>query len=856
MSNDLIILKNSSYARGRKYIVDAEEIMYNLRTILESAGTGSVTEIIEATGQVYNPLITTQLLNGITQLILASNYFKDIGTQNDIILDAYTPGYGVPTQYIHNMTVKFRPSISNTGATTISFRGLSSTKPLLTDTYSPLSSGSLLPTLDYSATYNEDYDAFILSSTIEDSGSIAMQEIRNLVESAGLTFSVALEQQLAQAVAIYSLQQTYECVSTGSDIPINNYVLRPINSFFQIPSYTNGMVIRFRPTFSNSLPNPTVQIYGMTRCPLLYADGDSIPVDSITNFYDVVVKYDNGSFYLVSNGLSSLKLQDGPVVTSISNDTSLANQSPSSVPTEFAVKSYVDAKSNATRAYAVSSGRADSYGRADFFSIDPDNSSVLNILAGTVGQPSYETMVSLSNAEASPNKAPTFDPDEEEYIYYTLANCFDGNNETYYETEDTGSDVQGQPDPMHEGEYIVMPNFVGATGLVRDISKVRLLANDASTMPTSVFFQYSVDGGTTWQDVGTEIYEEVDGGGIIHQKVRRDIYYLDINSGQYTDVDVEIFPYADNAHPEYGLQYPYDVRCYAYEFTNANSGWQLVNYQFCYASEEIPPLVVTFADGTSRVTNDKTTLSVSGYNGTLTVVENQGGAFELVEPGLYVESYTQPTVVDGLHWVKIGGNTITTYLYTENIDTSVIEESEVNYVKIGTVDVLNGDITGIHPAAFNGSYQEANITLDNPTVITHNINSLNSAKFFLTCVGADGGYVDGDTVELTTQAVDVDISSMATVSTQLTGTSLTFAPITIGGVDYNISFSPDPHTHTATSTVSNTSAFVPTYRVVSSGLTSALLRYNAIVLPNKNTGSLFTINANAWRLSIVCTRSF
>ena len=86
MSDNLIILKNSSYAKGRKYIVDAEQINQNNRAILESVGSTSIKSVIESTGQIYNPLQSDQLLNSIVQLIVAANYFKDTGTVNNIIL--------------------------------------------------------------------------------------------------------------------------------------------------------------------------------------------------------------------------------------------------------------------------------------------------------------------------------------------------------------------------------------------------------------------------------------------------------------------------------------------------------------------------------------------------------------------------------------------------------------------------------------------------------------------------------------------------------------------------------------------------------------------------------------------------
>lgn len=873
--NSLIILKNSSYAKGRKYIVDAEQLMTNFKILLESSGSVAITDIIESTGQVYNPLDTTQLLDAITQLILAANYFKDIGTMNNVVLDSYTPGYGVPTQYIHNMSVKFRPASANTGDTTLAFSGLSGV-PILSDTYEQIAPGTLVPSNDYVAVYDENRGAFILTSTIEDSGSLALQEIRLLVESSGIPYSAALAQQLMQAVSLYAVQHSYQCVSNATNINLNNYVLQPYASFSQIPYYTEGMVLRFRPTFNNTLTNPTVQVYGMTKCPLVASDGDTLPVGSITTNFDVLVRYSNGSFYLVSNGLSSLKLQEGPVITKVSNDTSLSNSNVSSVPTEFAVKSYVDAKINSTKKYAVASGKSDSNGRANFFEKTDD--SVLTILAGENGQPSYSTLVSLSNAVASPNRDPEEDPEEEgEYIYYTLANCFDGNNETFYETKDTGSTVSGIPDPMHEGQYLTWPNFVGATGLEENVQKVRLLGNDSTTLPRSVFFRYSIDGlpvyiddgtGTQilnpnkeWLDVGTETYEEATPDGQIVVKIKRDVYPVEFNSGEFSNINVSITPYIDPVHQELGISYPYDVACYANEYTNTERGWQLVNFEFCKASEEIEPLVLTYANGTTEVVTNKAQLSTSDISGTsATVIKMYGGAFDIIDTANYIESYVEPIPVDNLHWVKLNSGNITTYTYDE-VEDEDTQETEIlrreeQYVKVGTVDLDgNGNIIGLHPAAFNAEYVESNISLTSPVVINHNIGSLNNAKMYIVCDGADGGYIKGDSIELTTQAISIT-PDLFSVNTSVGTTDITIDPVNIGGVDYSITYSPNPHSHTATSTVTTSSSASPAYRVVSSGYNVAILRYNNIVLPNKNNGNLFTINPLIWKLNVVCSRSF
>lgn len=846
-------LKNSSYAQGRKYVIDAEVLNELFQRVLDSVGTSSIQSVIEATGQIYNPLKSDQLLNAIVQLVLSANYFKDIGVANNVILDAYNVGYGIPTQYINNMSVKFRPKFQNTGATRISFNNMSSV-PLITDTYEELESGYLLPTLDFVAVYSEEKGAFILSSEIQDSGALAITEIRTLVESTGLKFSEALRQQLEQAVALYSLQQTYTCVSTQTQIQQNNYVLEPIDKFTKLPKYTNGICIRFRPSFSNTLVNPYVQVQGLGKFPLLSSNGDTIPEGSISTDFDVVVKYENEVFYLVSNCYSSIKLQNGPVVTSISNDVSLSNSSDRSLVTEYAVKTYVDSKVNAKKKYAVSSGKEDEKGKASFFEKTTD--TVLTILAGKVGSKDYESLVSLGNAIASPSKDSEYDPEEEETITFGIENCFDGNNETYYETKTVGSDVAGHRDMSEEFEYDVEPCFIGATDLEEPINKVRILGHSSSTLPRSVFFKYSTDG-VNWNYVGTETYQKATPSGDIETKILPKIYSLNYESGSYSDIDVSITPYVDPLNPELGSLYPYSVKCFAYEFADPLNGWQVTSYEFCKETNiEIPPLVLTYDDGSSEVISDKSTLSIDGITTQEAVVlKVQGGSFEIINSDLYSESYEEPiNKQDGMYWAKLSNAGVETYLFSEDEDTGDVYKDRIEFVKLGTITIQNGIISELHPSVFNGEFMDNDIDLNNVISIDHNIGSSNTSRAFIVCQNPEGGYIKGDTVELVTQALSVN-PNLFNVTTNVLDTNLSFEDLSIGGEDYSINCTTNPHSHSANSELS-ISGNPFTYRLVVSGYNTITVRYNEIVLPNKNNGNFFTVTPENWKLSVICSRSF
>lgn len=854
MSDNLIILKNSSYAKGRKYIVDAEQINQNNRAILESVGSTSIKSIIESTGQIYNPLQSDQLLNSIVQLIVAANYFKDTGTVNNIILEPYTAGYGTPIAYVQNMVIKFRPSTQNTGPTLISFKGMSSV-PLLTDTYVSLPSGSLSANSDFTAVYDESRNAFILSSTVEDSGSLALQEIRRVIESAGIMYSESIDRQLLQAISLYSLQSTYKNTSTGANIISNNYILEPYSSFQQIPGYTDGMVIRFRPVFANTLINPTIQIGNLQKVPFLSSNGDNIAVGALSVNFDVVVRYLNGAFYLVSNGMSSLRLQNGNYVTGISNDPSLTASSSTNLVTENAVKVYVDSRVQDGNQYVVVSGKTGIDGRSAF--IDKTTDASITVLAGESGKPSYTNLSTLANSEASEAKEPTVDPeDPEETITYSLSNCFDGDNTTYYETKLQGSIVAGIKNAEKEYEYTTMPCFIGSGPLTKTISRVRLLGVDSFSSPSEVFFQYSFDG-VNWKNVGTYpdcLYNEVNDSGVVITKCKPTIYQNPVTSGSYTDIDITFKPYIDETDITKGVSSePYYFRCYASSFTGVE-GWKIISFEFCESSDEIKPLVLSYANKLVEVITTKLSCAIPVItDGSYVIIKTYGGGVYALESSLYVESSQTPTNIEAnIHWVKPLNGKIQTFI-GESEDDGSVSLREANFIKVGYVEVLGGKITKAVSSAFGTKYTKDNITLVNPVVVEHNMGSLSKAESYIVCTSADLGYSIGDSIRLSNQYIMIDSSGL-TGNTSIDSTNLSIGSHTIADVEYSHTITPNPHTHTATTTVSG--KIKPSYITVSCGLNEARIMYSAIVLPNKNTGELQPITESRWKVSITCERNF
>ena len=859
----LIILRNSNYVN--KHIIDAEEIMANFRTVLDSAGSASFQDLIEATGQTYNPLVTNQLINGIVQLIVASNYFKDIGTPNNIVLDAYTSGYGIPTQYVQNMTIKFRPAYSNTGNVLLSVKGLSPVR-LLTDMGNELSSGSLVTTQDYSAIYDASKSAFILSSSFEDSGSQAIDAIRVLVESLGISFSTASSSQLAQAISTYALTTSYDTSYTDTDKAQSNYVLKPFGNLIAPTTYENGMVLRFRPAYENTLQNPTAQIVGLPKCRIYASNGDSVQVGDLNTEADVLLRYLDGSFYLVSNRVNSIQLGDGVSVNKITNDVSLSDGSITSLPTEYAVKEFVEARVNAQRKYSVVSGK-ETNGVPSFLQKYSDTS--LNVLAGESGKPSYHNLVNLSNVIAAPNKPnDTSDPDD--IITFTPSNMFDGDNSTYYETLAQGSDVIGVKDPI-SGEYTKEPAFIGAKGLTENVARVSILGNSYSTSPQTVKFQYCTTYSDAvedneWQDIG-EIEEYLDVDGIMKKRVIPEEHLFPFSSGTPSVIELENFvPRTDATDINSVPVYPYAFRVVPTEFTGTNVGWEVVTFGLQVQDKPVDPLIISYADGSIDYVTEQSIVSLDSdlIAGDYWLIKYKNSAYDYVLQSSLYEGFDAPlNPVEGNLWTKITSTGIETYYYdavSEDEDGNPTSFAWVptNYVKLARVVVggtaPNLNIVSFSPLAFGGKFTQKNVSFaSSPMSFTHNIGDSSTTKISITCISNDGTYTPGDTVELSNYALMLDTTGL-NVSTSVGNTSISIDPHTVGTDTLTHTVTPNPHNHTATSTVSGSTT--ASYVTAVSSVNTATLLYKNIALPNKSTGVVTPINTSRWKLSITCERTF
>ena len=340
------IFVNSNYTN--KHIVDADKLNENFEYLLNQIGGSPIKNLILSSGQSYNESNVNQIITAIIQYILAGQYFIDESElANNIILAPSVSSYSVPAVYVDKMEFLFTPAFSNTGAVTMIFKGFdtySSTKPLLSRTGSNLTDNTILAGNTYAVHYDANIvsgGAFVLGSlrsTSASGSSDASTSLEYLLETLNIEYNRDLVTQLAQAVSEYSLLISYNDISTFSDQTSSLYRVKPfpkegsnVVSVENPFEYYNGMTIRFKPSFSNA-QGASLIIDGFSSSVEIRNIDDSVTeAGDICQNVDVVVRYYNGKFYIVSNKQSTLSLTYGVKVNGIEDTlSSSSNKLPTS----------------------------------------------------------------------------------------------------------------------------------------------------------------------------------------------------------------------------------------------------------------------------------------------------------------------------------------------------------------------------------------------------------------------------------------------------------------------------------------------------------------------------------------------
>ena len=401
-NTDLIILKNSNPLN--KYPVDADELNHNFRVLALQQGQAAVQQIIESSGQVYTPIIDNQLAIAVAQYVFSCTLMDDKGTGNTYKLYP-RDGFSAPYRYTYGMEVSFIPSRTNTGPMTLQIENLAA--------YPVLSSGNPVPagflslnaitTFRFYGTYWQQvtYGGGGSSSSgtggseSDTSTSTLYNQIREVVVSAGMGFDQTDTTLLSKAIAQYVARSVFSAVYEDA-----TYKLTPFGDQYAPEAYTDGMLVAFTAPETNQYANPNITIGSLMPIELRDYNSASLEENAISAGEFVLCQYvasDSAPYFIMlSQHKEALSLANGYKVSSISNDGALTEASQTALPTEYAVKTYIDNKVQATKENLIISGYGSENTAATasvVFSGNPANNSTL-----TVGTTTYKFVSALADA--------------------------------------------------------------------------------------------------------------------------------------------------------------------------------------------------------------------------------------------------------------------------------------------------------------------------------------------------------------------------------------------------------------------------------------------------------------------------
>jgi hypothetical protein len=125
-------------------------------------------------------------------------------------------------------------------------------------------------------------------------------EVQNLIVAAGMALTNGDLDQLGKAVATYSAMGQFY---TGSG-PADVYVATKQAGFQAPPSYFTGMVVRFRPSATNT-GAATVDVDGLGAKTIKREDGSVLMAGDLDTDKDAYLRYD-GTDFLLSNGSAGI----------------------------------------------------------------------------------------------------------------------------------------------------------------------------------------------------------------------------------------------------------------------------------------------------------------------------------------------------------------------------------------------------------------------------------------------------------------------------------------------------------------------------------------------------------------------
>lgn len=800
--NDLIILKNSNPLN--KYPVDADELNHNFEILNKNQGGEALKQFIESSGQVYSPLITTQLAMAVAQYVVSAGVFSESGTTDAFILQG-KDGFITPYRYTDNMTVSFVPTRTNIGAMTLQIGRLDPFPVLVGGQGTPagfLNVGTYT-TFRFKGTYWEQVSSATGGSTGGgstgggstgggDSSAAITNLIREAITSAAIGFNPSDSSQLAQAIAVYVSRYMYSSLMVES-----TYNLTAPGTQVYPPTYREGMVITFQAD-ANCLDNPYVKVGSLQSTQMVDFFGNILSAGDIVSGEFVTCIYTGTQFKVISQYQTSLSLANNHKVNTISNDPTLVAGLPTALVTEYAVKQYVDTKVKSTKANVIISGYQVN---GESAALRVASTSVVQLMAGNGSTSEYlleeETPTDSSNIIVSGNAAKALNP------VAHVGNVYWESEKSGFAVDDVSRIVTGETGSKYVtqqydtgGNYVYLHNpkapcYYGFKNLTKVYSTLKLQHTDANHTPQAIQLWVNTNA-SLGESFWTPLCNRSGSAGFYTPDFSYG--YLEVltpeTDGTYT-ITIPKYIVSGNTVEAFNPTTAYAMRIVAYTFNNqfatnetVNTAgydpnndtsdttirytWQISKVELGNTVNSIPPFVLTYPDETIEQVKNPLYFTLFGRDDTTTnqvVRENpttgryiiykiyeDTGLYALKKENVFRQTQQPPAneANEGSVWINLGVMPNETYLCVSNSaedGTLTYSWEKTRIMLLGGFDVVNGNITN----AINYRYGDilvidSAMTANYSNTIAHNFGSDVSVTCYLVCTAANNSYVPGESV--------------------------------------------------------------------------------------------------------------
>lgn len=869
---DIIKLKNSNPLN--KYPVDAEELNHNFEALAANNGSATIKATIESSGQVYSDLFDDQLAKAIAQYVLSASLFAETGSGANYILTS-KEGLSLPYRYSYGMIVTFETTRTNAGACSLQIGALAQ-YPILVNGAAPkpgaIATNELISFIfvgDHWEPITTSVSGTSSSGGSSTSGNEAMVSLKNLIQTASITYDEEDTTQVSKAVSSYVLNMVYNSQYDGDRI----FVLTPNGAHFTVDNYYIGMTVMFVADADITTEYPAIKINDLQPITITNHNGDTLNIGDIKAKQFCICKYfaDN-TFHLLSSYMPTLNL-GGRTVESISNDTLLTNGSDTALVTEHAVKEYVDRQTKTNTTNTITEAYSDASGNSIALQLI-GNHAVQLVTATPNEDGSYGSVVK----ENTPNTSTGVFASSNSGL---AINAVSKANGVYWETEKEGfaidnihrvlSGASGQlqiekdineDDPNGYGfnfndnppasEYF---GFYGLTALPKNL-KIKFTDDDHT--PTRILCEFNTANTQTgtWMtlvDRVTATEPSQTYGDISVLEKDSDGYYT-ITVPEYYETQTAILPFEPTAPFSFRIliiecdnQFPtteqiqepgYDPNTdttserYSVQISDICLGELVQAPAFTasfYSGRVVTvPTSMFYTQYSQAIVSDEPTNAVTLDNLTMgtNIIYLVNGAGTLfiapvsdvfqqssrptpsasIENGVWINDSTTPSIA--YQCVNVGDDTNPEYDWVET-----------DLILLGEVTVASNQFTSLSNYAA-GSNKTASFPISGAAKvveeINHNFGGSVSVSCELQCVVPNNGYAANEVITLSPYMM----------------TNYTLVPPA------------DPTTDPYTLDADNS------YLTISSTAANARIQYGHLKIVNKSTGAYVTVTANHWNLIV------